>query len=167
MENNTKRIRWRLNLFDIVFIICAIVAIALIFFYTNRSGGGTVLSGPNGKVVYTVELQGMIGNTAYLVKPGDSLVDKVEKRPMGTIVAVEVQPATASQKDWITGERIITNVIDRMTAIVTVEAEATVTESQITITGGFIVRVGTWLSVNGPLYNSAGYIVDVERDDAS
>jgi hypothetical protein len=40
-----------------------------------------------------------------------------------------------------------------------------VTESQITVNGGYIVRVGTWISVNGPLYSGNGYIIDMVRGD--
>ena len=171
MENNSEQTvrKWRLNLFDIIIIICILVAAALVILYTSRSDGGSgiVFSGTRGTVVYKVELKGLIEDTAYLIQPGDSLVDKVEKRPMGTVVSVEISPSTASNKSYITGERIITNVPDRKDAVLLVTSDATITDNQISVPGGFVVRVGTWVSVNGPLYNCAGYIIDMERDDAA
>jgi len=166
MENNEKKRKWKINLFDIVFIACAVVIAALILVFANRSGGSTVLSGPNGKVRYTLEMVGMLGDTATKIKPGDSLVDKIEKRPMGTVVGVDVQRTRISVKNQMTGERVIVEEPVRYTATVTVEADANITSTQISIPpGGFVVRVGTWVSVNGPLYNSVGYIIDMERDD--
>ena len=161
--------KWRLNFFDVIFIICVLIIAVVVILYSSRSDGGSgiVFSGTRGTVVYRVELKGLIEDTAYLIKPGDSLVDKVEKRPMGTVVSVEVNPSTASNKSYITGERIITDVPDRKDAVLLVTSEATITENQISVPGGFVVRVGTWVSVNGPLYNCAGYIIDMERDDAA
>ena len=168
MDSKQKERKWRLNLFDVIFIIAALIIAGFILIYANRSGGGSgiISTGTQGTVVYTMELQGMLYDTAYLIKPGDSLVDKIEKRPLGTVVSVSVKPSTSSNNSWITGERIITEVPDRLDAVVVVKADVTITESQITIPGGFVVRAGTWISVNGPLYNSAGYIIDMERDDA-
>jgi len=166
METNSeqKKRKWRLSLFDVIFIVCAIAIAGGILLYSWRSGGSIVFSGTQGTVRYTVELKGMIEDTAYFIKVGDELVDKVEKRPMGTVVSVEIVPSTTLNRNDYTGERIITDVPDRMDAILVVTSDATITDSQISIPGGFIVRVGTWISVNGPLYNCAGYIIDMERD---
>lgn len=166
MDNNTAQRKWRLNLFDIIFIICALAIAGLILLYSSRSGSGSIVSsGTQGTVTYTLELQGMINDTAYLVQPGDELIDKVEKRPMGKVVSVEVIQSIASQKNYFTGDRPISDVPDRLTAVMVVTSDATITDSQISVPGGFIVRVGKWVSVNGPLYNCAGFIVDMERGD--
>ena len=164
-DNPTKRkIKWRLNLFDVIFIICALIVAVLILNYAGRSDGGIVSSGSSEPIVYTIELQGMSGDAAYMINPDDSLVDKIEKRPIGTVVSVEITPSMISQKNLLTGERIITEQPNKMDAVIVVAADASVTESQISI-GGFVVRVGLWVSINGPLYNGNGYIIDIERDD--
>lgn len=166
MENNPKKRRWRLNLFDIIFILCAVIIAAVIVISSGGLGSGSMLSsGAQEKVVYTIELQSMVGDGMNYIKAGDALVDRVEKRPIGTVVSVRLEQSKASMKDE-TGERHMVDVPGRTTAIVTVTADATVTESSISV-GGFIVRVGTWLSVNGPLYHGTGFIVDIERDDLS
>ena len=170
MDNTptTPERKWRLNLFDIIFILCALAIAGFILLYSSRSGSGSIVSsGTQGTVTYTLELQGMVYDTANLVKPGDELIDKVEKRPMGTVVSVEVIDSIASQKDWNTGDRLISDVPDRTTAIMVVSSDAIITDSQISVPGGFIVRVGKWVSVNGPVYNCAGFIVDMERGDES
>jgi hypothetical protein len=108
----------------------------------------------------------MLPSTAELVKPGDSLVDKVERRAVGTVVSVELVPGTTMQKSFVTGERIITPVPGRIDAFVNVSALATVTDSQISV-NGFPVQVGTRVSINGPLYNGVGFIINIERSDAA
>ena len=170
MENNLQKskIKWRLSLFDVIFIVCALIAAGLIVFLSGRSDGGVniVTSASQESVVYTIEFQGMLPSTAELVKPGDSLVDKVERRAIGTVVSVEVKPGTTLQKSFITGERIVTEVPGRVDAIVVVSAQGTVTDSQISV-NGFAVHVGTRVSVNGPLYNGVGFIINIERGDAA
>ena len=166
-DNPTKRkIKWRLNLFDVIFIICVLIAAVLIINYAGRSDGSIVSSGSSETVVYTIELQGMSGDAAFMIKPGDSLIDKIEKRPVGTIVSVEIMPSTIAQKNLLTGERIITPQPNKMDAVIVVTTDASVTESQISI-GGFVVRVGLWVAINGPLYTGNGYVIDIERSDAA
>jgi hypothetical protein len=170
MDNNNEtkvgKIKWRLNMFDIIFIACALIAAVAIVVYSNRSGGRVAIipAGTQETITYTVELQEMLSDAAGMIKPGDELIDKIEKRPMGTVVAVTLEPSTRSSRNTITGERIITDFPGRTTAVITVQAEATVTESQISI-GRFVVRIGTRVSVNGPLYYGNGYITDMERSD--
>jgi len=162
--NDRKKRRWRLNLFDVAFILCVIVIAVVIVVSSGALGGSSLLSsGSQETVVYTIELQSMVGDGMKYIKAGDALVDRVEKRPIGTVVSVKLEQSKASMKDE-TGERHLVDVPGRTTAIVTVTADATVTESSISV-GGFIVRVGTWLSVNGPLYAGTGFVVDIERDD--
>ena len=165
MENTTTKKKWRLNLFDVIFIVVVLVAAGFIIRYLGSSGGSVAMSGANDTVVYTMELIDMRGDTAYLIKPGDALVDQVEKRQMGTVLSVEVMQSTRLEKNLMTGERIIVEYPERLNAIVTVEADAVITENQITVPGGFIVRTGVWVSVNGPQYYGYGYIVDIERGD--
>ena len=165
-QKKQKR-KLRLNLFDVVFIAVVLVAAWFAINYLGRSGGtaAIIMPGNQETVVYTIELAEMYGESAFLIKPGDALVDNIEKRQMGTVVSVEVNPATRLEKNDLTGDRVISEYPGRYNALVTVSADASVTENQITIPGGFVVRVGVRVSVNGPLYNSSGYIIDLERGD--
>jgi len=169
MENTPekkKTIKWRLNLFDVIFIICAIIVAGLILVFSNRSGGGIIAPAASQEmVVYTMEFQEMLPGTAELIQPGDTLIDKIERRFLGTVVSVELMPSRRSEKNLLTGDRIIVNVPERTDAIVVVTAQAAVTDSHINV-GGYIVRAGTRISVNGPLYNGVGFIIDIERGDA-
>lgn len=163
-----RKIKWRLNLFDVIVILCALVAAVLIINYASRSGGGASIipAGTQETVTYVLELHGMRFGTADLIRPGDSLIDKVEKRALGTVVSVERRPAMMLENDRTTGDRVISEVPGRIDAIITVSAQATITDSQVSV-DGFALRVGARVSVNGPVYNGAGFIAFVERSDAS
>jgi len=169
MENNPekKKVKWRLNLFDVIFIACALIIAGVIILYSNsKAGTSSVLpSGSKETVVYTIELLGMINGTAELIKPGDTFIDKVEKRNLGTVVSVDLTPSTALQKNLITGERILSEIPGKTDVKVVLSAQATMTDRQISV-DGFTIRVGAKVSINGPLYNSGGYITDIERRPA-
>jgi len=169
MESNSekRKIKWRLNLFDIIIIACALIAAVLIINYASRSGGGASIipAGTQETVTYTLELQGMRYGTAELIQVGDTLIDKVERRALGTVVSFELKPALTLSNDSTTGDRIISEIPGRIDAIITVSAPATVTDSQISV-DGFALRVGARVSVNGPIYNGTGFIAYVERSVA-
>ena len=168
MENKPekRRIKWRLNLFDVIFITCALIAAVLIINYATRSSGGVSLvqTGSMETVNYTIELQGMRFGTAELVAPGDSIIDRTERRSIGTVVSVELRPSFVIQKNYITGERFLAEVPDRTDAIITVRAQAMVTDSQISV-DGFALRVGARVSATGPTYHSVGFISHIERSE--
>jgi hypothetical protein len=169
MENNVeKRKKWRISFFDIFIVACALVVALLVISYSNRSTGSVSLvpTGTLETVVYTLELQGMRDGSAYLVQPGDSLIDRVERRALGTVVTVEIKPSMRLETNMLTGDRVIVEVPERMDAIIVVRAQALVTDSQISV-DGFAVRVGARVSVNGPTYNGSGFIAYIERGETS
>ena len=170
MEDNKekKKIKWRLNIFDVVIIACALVAAVMIINYAGRSGGGASIipAGSQQSLTYIIELHGMRYGAADLIRPGDTLIDKVEKRALGTVASVQLKPAMTQSTDNTTGDRIIVEVPGKVDAFITVSAQATVTDSQVSV-DGFAIRVGTRVSVNGPVYNGSGFISFVERSGLS
>jgi hypothetical protein len=165
MENN-KRKRWRPNLFDLIFIACVIIAAVVVINIGGRGGGGIISAGGQETVFYTISLERMAEDTATLIRPGDTLIDRVEQRHLGTVVSVEVLPSRGLRTNFYTGERVNSEIPGESEAIVVVEALATVTENQINV-GGFVIRAGVQVSVNGPLYHGSGWIIDIERDGAA
>lgn len=170
MENTPNKRKWRLNLFDVIFIACVLIVGMLVISIFGRgdSGGGIFTPSQQETVVYTVLFERMTGDSATLIRPGDELVDKVENRMMGTVIGVEVVPSTMLQINFHTGERMLSPLPTEyaQAALVTIRANASITSSQITLDSGFVVRAGVRVSANGPLYNGHGFIVDIERGEA-
>ena len=129
MENNptTGKRKLRLNVFDIVIIVCAIIAAVLIINYSSRSDSGASIipAGSQKTITYTLELHGMRYGSAELIRVGDTLIDNVERRALGTIVSFELKPAMTLQSSVTTGDRVIVEIPERVDAFLTVRALVT------------------------------------------
>ena len=159
---NKKKLKWSLNFFDLVIIAVAAVACLVVI---KMAGSGNVIapSGETKTVQYTVELSAMLGDVADMIKPGDSLVDKIEKRSVGTVVSVEVTPAYVSAQSSVSGDYVITEIPEHKSAIVVLEATCSVSDFEIS-TNGFAIRTGTKISFTGPGYSGSGFIIEIARD---
>ena len=162
MEDKKKKLKWSLNFFDLVIIAVAVVACFIII---RMAGSGNVIapSGETKTVRYTVELSTMLDDVADMIKPGDALIDKIEKRPVGTVVSVEVTPAYVSAQSSVTGDYIITEIPEHKSAIVVLEAVCNVSDFEIS-TSVFAIRTGTKISFTGPGYSGSGFIIEIARD---
>ncbi|MGM9521139.1 MAG: DUF4330 domain-containing protein [Oscillospiraceae bacterium] len=164
MEKDKKpRGRSIFNLFDIIVIIVAVVLAAVLFFAKN--GGTEQTSAQTSTLHYTIELTGMLNNSAEMIAPGDALVDKVKKYDIGTVQSVEVSNTVKQAEDTINGAVVMSEVPGQQTAVIVVEAQVSETATLITVDGGFEIKVGNSVSVKGPGYWGSGYIIAVERGD--
>lgn len=152
-----------LNLFDIIVIIIAVLLAVLLFAKGKTRTDGTQIT--SDKITYTLELTGMQNGSAELVRPGDRLTDKIKKYDIGTVVSVTVKTSTNQVEDYENGGIIDSPVSGKETAVIVVEAPCKETDSQITVGGGYAVRVGASANVRGPGYAGTGYIIDIERGD--
>ncbi len=152
-----------------VFDICVIAVAALLAGVLFLLGGGETQSAGDGEenlsstVTYTVELTGMMNNSAELVSVGDELVDRVKKYDVGTVTDVTVQNTVRQVSNLIEGGSAPAEMERLQTAIITIEAPCTQNDREITVGGGYTVRVGTAVSLKGPGYYGTGYIVGIER----
>ncbi len=155
-DNNKRGIMRFINLFDIVIILIAVVMV-IILAALGFVGADTF------EVRYTIELSDMVGETASLIKEGDLLVDQIKKLDMGTVESVEVKQSDALIRDMTGGAYVLVENPDRQTAVVTVKAQATLDGADITTTSGYIVKVGTSVSLTGPGYRAYGNVIEMDR----
>ena len=162
--NMKPKFKFKINFFDVLIIVLALVAGFVVLRLSNADGGGaTMLStGTPVKVRYTVELSNLPEGIAELIKPGDSLSEAVEKRFIGNVVSVEIGPYMTTSKNSYTGDFILTSSPGRYTATVTVELDAVDTGSSIDASG-FLLRANSTPSVLGPGYAGPGLITAIER----
>jgi hypothetical protein len=163
MQTNNERPRWRLNGFDIVIIAVVLAAAAVAFLLWRSSGTGAGTSGGTQKVHYTIELEEMVGDTAHRVQVGDTIVDSAKKYVMGTVEAVEVVPATETKTDYTTGDTVTSEIPGKLTAVVHLECECTMTDYEITAASGYVIRIGSEIQAAGPGYAGTGYLVAIDR----
>lgn len=163
MQTNNERPRWRLSGFDIVIIAVVLAAAAVAFLLWRSSGTGAGASGGTQQVHYTIELEEMVGDTAYRVQVGDTVVDSAKKYVMGTVEAVEVVPATDTKTDYSTGDTVTSEIPGKLTAVVHLVCECTLTDYEITAASGYVIRVGSEIQAAGPGYAGTGYLVAIDR----
>ncbi|MDE6107493.1 MAG: hypothetical protein K2F83_02315, partial [Oscillospiraceae bacterium] len=98
MAKETKfRLGDLFNLFDIVVLAVAVLLAAVLIFISRGAGKEATT------VVYTVEFTNMQNESASLIQPGDSLVDRVKKFDLGKVLSVEVGPTYTQRNDHVEG----------------------------------------------------------------
>ena len=163
-KSPNRRIKIKLNLFDIVIICLALAAAAVFYFVTSGSGVSDIASAES-VVRYTITLDDAVEGTGAMVETGDELVDNIKNYNIGTVISVEYSQSTALVENYTTGGLVDSPVPGRERIVINVEASAVETARNITIGGGFVVRAGNSVSIVGPGYAGAGYITHVERSD--
>ena len=166
MEDNApnRRIKVKLNVFDIVIICLAIAAVAVFYFVFSGATAAGVTS-QQSSVRYTVQLDNAPDGTADMIDIGDALQDNVKKFSIGSVTGVEFSQATTLTEDHENGGFVDSPVPGHESIRISIEAPAVETDRSITVGGGFVVRVGAPVSVSGPGYAGGGYIIEIERGD--
>ncbi len=164
MDTQNEKPRWKLNGFDIILIAVVLVAAAAVLFIWRSSGQSSAASVSTRTVSYTIELQKMVGETAYEIKTGDTIVDSAKKYVMGTVESVTVAPATDPKIDLTTGDTVNSEIPGVLTALIELSCDCSETDSAITAASGYVVRIGSEVQAAGPGYAGTGYIVAIERE---
>ena len=167
MENeNGKHRKLKVNFFDFV-IIAVVIALAAAY-AVHRIGGGSAVSTSSSEtreLTYTVEITDLDENTKAMIHKGDGLIDKVKKYEIGTVEDVKFYPFRRLTEDKDSGRYIYAEEPDRCNASLTVKVKCTDDGTTLTADSGFEIRVGQGVSLIGPGYSGAGYIINVERVD--
>jgi hypothetical protein len=163
METKNEKPRWKLTGFDAVIIVAVLVIAAVLFILWRSSGSGTGATGGTQQVHYTIEIEEMIGDTAYRIQTGDTVVDSTKKYVMGTVEAVEVVPATDTKTDYTTGDTVTSEIPGKLTAVVHLVCECAMTDYEITAASGYVIRIGSEIQAAGPGYAGTGYLVAIDR----
>ena len=166
-----KRIKWKLNLFDLIVLAVVVLAAAGLlawkFVGSNQTevdpnSGVTVPKGTH-TVRYVVELEQLHKQTADMVAVGDELYERTKKELMGTVQSVEVSQTRTLTKNELEGTFQFAEVPERYNVVMEITAQAVESDSGIVLESGLEVRAGTSVRVFGPGYYGAGYILSVER----
>ena len=166
-----KRIKWKLNLFDIVLLAVVVVAAGGLLAWKFMGSNQTVVDPNSGVTVpkgthtvrYVVELEQLHQQTADMIAEGDVVYERTKKELMGTVQSVEVAPARTLTKNELEGTFQFAEVPERYNVVMEITAQAVENDDGIVLESGLEVRAGTSVRVFGPGYYGAGYILSVER----
>lgn len=166
MESKPNKFRLRLNLFDgIVLVLALAAAAALLWSALKPSAAPAEDASTTSTIRYTVLFQRWLEGTSTAIHQGDRLTDSVRNYDMGRVVSCEAFPAQAVRLDNGSRSYVLATMEGYEDVHVVVEAPCTVTEEAVTVDGGYPVRVGESVFVQGDGYLATGYIIAMEREE--
>lgn len=166
-----KRIKWKLNLFDIGLMAVVLVIAAGVLVWKFAGSNQTAVDPNSGQSVpkgtqtvhYVVELEQLHLQTAQRIAQGDQLYERTKKELMGTVETVEMVPCRILSKNQENGTFLYAEVPERYNVTIELTAQGTQQDKGTVLTSGLELRSGTSVRVLGPGYYGTGYVLSVER----
>lgn len=159
-----KKFRLRLNFFDSIILLLALLAGAFLVWRTVAPHQTEQVAIPQTQQVrYTIRLTRALPILEELVQPGQAITDSARNNPLGTVVEVQCEPGTYFTLSEREHAWIYAPVPGRINVTMTVEANATGDDSQLLINGSYALRVGEKIYVRGPGYIGSGDVIAIER----
>lgn len=165
MERNTPSFRLRLNLFDAIILILALVVGGVLAWLALRPAAQeTADPAVTSTVRYTVRFQRWAEGSSSLIEAGDKLTDNIKNYAMGTVVSCEAVPAVTQVLDQEERRYVDAPIEGYEDILVTVESPCTESDAGILLDGGYALRVGVTTYIKGEGYMASGPVVAVERE---
>ena len=163
MERNTPSFRLRLNLFDAMILILALIAAGVLAWLALRPAAQEADSAVTSTVRYTVRFQRWSEGSGALIEAGDKLTDNIKNYAMGTVVSWEAEPAVTQVLNQETRQYENAVIEGYEDILVTVESPCTESDAGFLLDGGYELRVGVTTYIKGEGYMASGPVVAVER----
>lgn len=162
MEQNNKNFRLRLNLFDGIVILAALL-VGGVLLWTQLKPAAPEAAPAAEKIRFTIMLQKTVEGTGARANAGDLLIDTIKNYEIGSVISAETVPAQDFALDEESGKYVLADVPGREDIYITLESSAVVTEEAVTVGTGYILRVGDPIYVRGPGYLGSGRVYAIER----
>lgn len=164
MERNTPSFRLRLNLFDAMILILALIAGGVLAWLALRPAAQEADPAVTSTVRYTVRFQRWSEGSGALIEAGDKLTDNIKNYAMGTVVSWEAEPAVTQVLNQETRQYENAVIEGYEDILVTVESPCTESDAGFLLDGGYELRVGVTTYIKGEGYMASGPVVAVERE---
>lgn len=159
-----KKFRLRLNLFDgIVLVLALAVGAFLLWTAVKPKVPDEAAPVSTSSVRYTVRLQRCIPGTSELIRTEDEIADNIKNYVVGKVVDVEAVPYRRRVLDRENLRSVWAESDQYEDILLTLGAPCQITDSAITVDGGYQLRVGTTAYLRGPGYMGSGPIVAIEE----
>jgi hypothetical protein len=165
-----KKFRLKLNLFDGLVLVLAVAVGAFLLWNALKpqtvSDGGETTESSAATIRYSILFRRWPEGNDALIAVGDQMTDAVKNANLGTVVDMEVLPSQSLVLDEENGRYILSDAPTYEDILVTMEATGTYSEEAVTLTEGYVLRVGATAYLRGPGYMASGPIYAIEREDA-
>ncbi len=150
----------KVNVLDI-FIILVIFIVGIVGYAYIKKDDGMIASNTQ-KIVYQIRTNESSMRAYEMIEENTTIYDSLKNGSIGTIIKKEVEPSIKYGINTETGETVPNDVDDNVEIVFTIEAQATVTDSSISV-GDYEIKVGNEAYVRGKGYAGIGYITSIER----
>ena len=160
---NKRKLRF--NGVDVLLILLAAAAafVLLYVFVLSDRGSDVQSAGDTVKIQYVVQLQNLDSRFAESVRRGQHVEDAITRKSIGTVVGVEVKDFEKITFDYDTGREIVSRADDRITLLVTIEADVTETDRAF-LADGCDIRVGKQFSLILPELYGVGFCIRLDKE---
>ena len=166
MGKRQEKFRFRLNLFDSIVIVLALAVGAYLLWNALKPDNSTPAEQVETSTVrYTICFQRWIAGTSSAIKDNARLTDSIRTYEMGNVVAVEARPASEQIVDHNNKRYVQAEIPGYEDVFVTVEAPGVIDKEAVTLSSGYVPRVGLRAYVQGDGFLASGYIYSIERGE--
>ncbi|MCR4906526.1 MAG: DUF4330 domain-containing protein [Clostridiales bacterium] len=160
---NKRKLRF--NGVDVLLILLALAAAFVLFkvFILNDRGGDIQAGTDTVKIQYVVQLQNLDARYQESVRRGQSVEDAITRKPIGTVVGVEVHDYEKVVFDYDTGREVVSRTEGKITMLVTIEADVVETDRAF-LANGCDIRVGKQFSLMLPEIYGVGFCIRLDKE---
>lgn len=157
MNEQTKKTSSRLNFFDILLMILAVLIIAAAAFLFARRAQN---SADETHIQYSVLVKELPEEMVIKAEPGEPVVDTIKLGTIGEVVSFQIIPATYDEYNQETKELVHAEYDDLISVSFTFEADAEKSETAYMV-GNMRVAVGAQVFFRTPSFTGYGFVTDV------
>lgn len=165
MEAKTPKFRIRLNLFDgIVLVLALLVGVLMLWMAMKPEPVEVPEPIPQAPLRYTIRFSRFREGGGAMVKVGEELKDTTKNCNLGTVVETKVVPSETLVLNAEEGRFVLATVPECEDILVTLETTYPEDDTQIMLEGKLQVRVGNTIYIQGKGYMASGAVVAIERE---
>lgn len=160
MKKKKEKSSRRFTVLDgiIILVILAVIGVGIYFIAGDKNPVSAETTVP---ITFTVELKGIKDVYAANIRVGDTVIDSVTKKTIGTVAAVETLPHTdyiVNQESGVIEEKAYPG---QATVLLTVSTDAVLGGLGYTI-DGYRVAIGVLHHLQLPHFLGSGYCIGVQ-----
>lgn len=142
----------------IILVILAVIGVGIYLIAADKAEGSAENTVP---ITFTIELKGLKDAYVNNIRVGDTVIDSVTKKTIGTVAAAEALPYTEyllNQENGVVEEKAYPG---HTTVLLTISSDATLGGLGYTI-DGYRVAIGVLHYVQLPQFLGSGYCIGVQ-----
>ena len=160
-----KERKIRFNFIDVLIILLIAVIIfgaLYVFVFRNRNTNLTEETSYT-SIRYVVQVTNVDERFEDMINVGDHAEEAITRRTVGTVIGVQSEPYKKITFDYENAIETVSEVEGKLTMNVTIEANATETDSAFNV-NGCAIRVGELYSIALPDMYISGYCIELTAE---